>query len=395
MRRGRSTARLFMRGASVALGFSLLACTAPPRTAFTSQDQAAAFVPGFPDVRFFADAPAAEIAALQHRFIPQSTAPGAEMVVLALSSGGEGGAFGAGLLTGWTKRGDRPAFDLVTGVSAGALIAPFAFAGVEYDDDLAQLFDDGAASRLNRGRSLIRGLLGQSVLDGKALRSLIDSYLTDDLVAQIAARHRTGARLLVVTTNLDAGRSVVWDIGAIAVSNRAGARGLIGDILQASASIPAIFPSVMMSVTDGVRDFAELHADGGAGRQVFFFPDAVMTSDGFARLLPAGTRIYTIMNRKMAPEFQVTTARSFPIAERGLSVLETADAAAIVSLTANLATDSGLVFRMAAIDITVPTANNLPFDPAYMRAVFSRGQAVGKLGDWMREHRLGGTYHND
>lgn len=91
----------------------------------------------------------------------------------------------------------------------------------------------------------------------------------------------------------------------------------------------------------------------------------------------------------------MTTARSFPIAERGLSVLETADAAAIVSLTANLATDSGLVFRMAAIDITVPTANNLPFDPAYMRAVFSRGQAVGKLGDWMREHRLGGTYHND
>ena len=136
---GRALARALPLALSLALG----ACALGGRESFTAADQAVATVPGFGAVRVWGDAPAERVA---RAVLPASgRAAGRDVNVLALSGGGAGGAFAAGLLDGWTRRGDRPAFDVVTGVSTGALIAPFAFLGPAYDGILAKLYTgDGA-----------------------------------------------------------------------------------------------------------------------------------------------------------------------------------------------------------------------------------------------------------
>ena len=357
----------------------LASCATPARTPYTLADQQNAIVPGYQQIRFYADMSAADLAAQRDHFLPRTTGADGRSTWLVLSSGGAGGAFGAGLLTGWSARGDRPQFDLVTGVSAGALLAPFAFVGPAADDDLATLFTEASVAPLNRSRSLLAGVLGQSAISRKPFRALIDAHIDADLIGQIAARHRKGARLLIVTTNLDAERSVVWDIGAIAASNNPDKLRLIRDILEASASIPAIFPPVRISVSGNGTSFQELHADGGAIRQLYLLPDAFYAGADLGGLRPD---IFVIVNAELAPSFSVVPQESIRIAERALSSLEKSSAARSVAEMAEFARRNRATFRLVFIDRSIPADRRIPFDPDYMQRAYDLGQTKGRAGAW-------------
>ena len=352
---------------------------APSRTPYSLADLLQAEVPGYENIRFYADMPQADLRAKRPQFLPQGDASDSRESWLALSSGGAGGAFGAGVLTGWSERGDRPLFDLVTGVSAGALIAPFAFIGSQADRELASLFTGASVAKLNHSQSLLSGVFGQGAIPAKPLRALIDAHVDADLIQRIAARYRAGARLLVVTTNLDAQRNVVWDIGAIACSQRPNRLQLIGDVLEASASLPAIFPPIRIAVNGNGKAFDELHADGGTIRQLYLLPDAYLNSAASDEMRPD---IYCIVNSELAPRFSVIPQQSIEIAERALSSLEKSGAARSVAEIAAFARLTKATFRLAFIDRSIPTNRRVPFDPGFMLRAYALGQSKGRAGAW-------------
>ena len=192
---------------------------------------------------------------------------------LAISGGGDDGAFGAGLLVGWSDRGDRPEFDMVTGVSTGALSAPFAFLGRAYDPQLKAVYTETSASDIFQKRApLLGAIAGDALTDNTPLRQMISRILDDQMMRRIAEEYRKGRLLFILTTNLDQGRPVIWNIGAIASSSHPKARELIVEVLLASTSIPVVFPPVMLDVTVGGERYQEMHVDGGASSQVFLYP---------------------------------------------------------------------------------------------------------------------------
>ena len=251
------------------------ACAHDERPIFTATEQQAAVVPGYDDVpiRLVLDADPERLREAGAFFLPDTDT--VEPEYLALSGGGAQGAVGAGVLVGWSASGKRPAFDLVTGVSAGALIAPFAFLGKETDDTLTGVFTSGVAEGLIDRRFFLFGLLGQSLADPDPLKDLVAEHVDESLLLRIAEEHGKGRRLHIVTTNLDSQRNVLWDLGAIASSGRPDALSLFREALTASASIPGIFPGVEIETVADGRTIRELHADGSIVRQVFVFPDAV------------------------------------------------------------------------------------------------------------------------
>ena len=180
---------------------------------------------------------------------------------LVVSGGGDDGAFGAGLLVGWSERGDRPQFDVVTGVSTGALTAPFAFLGRDYDATLKHIYWDLRPGDIFVSRAIVTVLTTDGLADSAPLRQMIDGYVDATMMERLAAAYREGRLLLVLTTNLDQGRPAIWNIGAIAESGHPKARELIVDVLLASASIPAIFPPVMIDVNIDGQRLQEMHVD--------------------------------------------------------------------------------------------------------------------------------------
>jgi predicted acylesterase/phospholipase RssA len=191
---------------------------------------------------------------------------------LAISGGGDNGAFGAGLLAGWTESGTRPNFKAVTGISTGALIAPFAFLGAEYDQQLAEVYTTINQRDVFEKRPVLAAIASDGMADTSPLYRLISKYLDDQMIERIGREYDRGRLLLIGTTNLDAGRAVVWNIGAIAKSPNPKAPELIRRILLASASIPAAFPPVMFEVSLDGAAYQELQADGGAMAQTFLYP---------------------------------------------------------------------------------------------------------------------------
>src|SRR3954466_8529606 len=245
-----------------------------------------ASVLGLPNERFFPSYGPEAIdrefkAAVQRRrrFLGPEVAakrpPGQELQrgeFLAVSGGGEDGAFGAGLLCGWTAAGTRPEFEVVTGVSTGALTAPFAFVGPAYDAQLRAVYTDLKPEDILLERNLISGVLQDAMADNSPLFGTISRFLNSDMLAAIARGYEEGRLLLIGTANLDARERVIWNIGAIAASNHPRAPDTIRRILLASAAVPGAFPPTMIEVTlDGAK-YQEMHVDGGAFTQAFLYP---------------------------------------------------------------------------------------------------------------------------
>jgi hypothetical protein len=345
----------------------------PPRAPFTAADAAVAAVPGMPDARFWADSETDFAKAL-----PPQRGPW-----LILSTGGSDGAFGAGLLNGLTAAGRRPDYAVVTGVSTGALMAPFVFAGPRYDAALAAVYTQTSAADIFEV-----GGTGESFLDTWPLKDLIAKQITPALVSDIAAAHRAGRRLFIVTTNLDAGRSVVWNMGAIAVhfiaqsaGNGSGHGGdaaikLFRDIMLASGSVPGAFPPVLIDVEGNGKHFAEMHADGGVGGQFFVTPPALMQSTSSYKIPADG--LYIVVNSGLQPEFQVVERNTPTILAQAVSMAIKADLRVLLDRAYVAAKNSGISFNAA----TIPPSFNAPsrgaFDSAYMKALFNVGYDQGK-----------------
>ncbi len=301
---------------------------------------------------------------------------------LALSGGGDNGAFGAGLLLGWTETGTRPAFNVVTGISAGALIAPFAFLGPDYDDALQELFTALQPRDLLRFNSrVVAVLFGEALADTTPLYRLIQHYADEAMLAGIAREYARGRLLLIGTTNLDLQRPVVWNIGAIAASGHPRALDLFRSILLASASIPGAFPPVLVDVEYEGRRFQEMHVDGGAAMQVFFTPPQLdlrrAAGDG------AGQRrrvVWVVRNGRIDAEASAVNRGLFSIAARSVQTLLHYSGVGDISRIHLIAQRDGLDFRLAFMGADFHAPRREPFDPVYMQALFDYGRAKGRSG---------------
>jgi predicted acylesterase/phospholipase RssA len=334
----------------------------PPRVPYTAAEAAAASIPGMPDARFWADSVKDFTDAL-----PAQPGPW-----LILSSGGSDGAFGAGLLVGLTAVGKRPSYPVVTGVSTGALMAPFIFAGPHYDDALRKAYTTvSAADIFEAGAST-----GESFVNSWPLRDLIAKWVTPQMLADIAAAHRSGRRLFIVTTNLDAERSVVWNMGAIAAHGGDDAIKLFRSVLLASASVPGGFPPVMIDVEAGGKRFAEMHVDGGLGGQFFVAPAALMAATSEYRL-PA-TQLYIVVNTGLQPEFQVVDRFAPNILTQSIGMAVPVDTRLMIDRAYIAAKRSGVEFNVASIPETFHAPSRGAFDTKYMNALFQAGYELGR-----------------
>ena len=242
---------------------------------------------------------------------------GKPLTVLALSGGGAGGAFGAGAVAGLTRTGMRPEFDVVTGVSAGALVAPYAFLGPSWDAQLLDAFTGVAGENLLQSRGL-GVIFGSSVYSGRPLRQLVDAYVTDEMIRAVARESAKGRLLLVATTDVASGESVVWDLGAIAKNGGSSARALICDVLVASASVPGMFPPVIIRVAEDGRNDDQAHVDGAA-TVPFFVPPALLQTAGKVRGT-GRTAVFVIVDGSLSGGAQTTRLTARAILSRSIRV---------------------------------------------------------------------------
>jgi len=242
---------------------------------------------------------------------------------LAISGGGDNGAFGSGLLAGWSAAGTRPTFKVVTGTSAGALIAPFAFLGPDYDDVIEQVSTTLRPEHVLDARNALVALLASDgMADSSPLARLVARYVTPELLAAIAREYSKGRFLQISTTDLDAGRGVQWNMGAIAASNAPGALELFRKIMVASTSIPGAVSPVMIDVEAEGRHYQEMHVDGGVSTQVVTYPTRMFDALGKAGVrVDREVRIYVIRNGRPEPEWADTPRTTADIARRAISTL--------------------------------------------------------------------------
>lgn len=360
----------------------LAGCMAPDRISYGSKAASTATVEGFKDIRIYADANGALPEA--RAWLPDTKAR--EINYLALSGGGSGGAFSVGALQAWSDKGDRPDFDMVSGVSTGALIAPYAFLGHAYDDALVELYTSGIARDLVDLKFLPRGLLGASLLKQEPLRLLVERYLTSEILAQIAAEHRKGRRLLVLTTNLDSQRAVIWNMGAIAASGSPQALKLFQDVIIASASIPGLYPAVLVKARADGRLFEEMHSDGGSSTQVLTIPEGWI-ADAENDTWPVGRKVnlYILVNNALMPEFSTTPNNTVIVMARASSTLIKAQARSALLATYAYSKKTGIRFHMASIDTQIAYSLTDPFNTNYMRAVYNLGYAKMAAGSLWKD----------
>jgi len=357
------TNRGWVRASLAALLLGTSGCVTIPREDFTQAEHAIAYPVGFPHVRYGINDPA-----VRAMFRPD--AAGNPPTMLALSGGGANGAFGAGVLYGWTQEGNRPAFSVVTGVSTGALIAPFAFLGPKWDAELKKGFTDGTASHL-LPFPFVQPLFRDSIYTGKRLRALVDSFITPALMTAVAQEQARGRRLLVATTDLDSQDLVVWDMGAIAARGGPAARDLFATVLTASAAIPGVLPPVMIEAQMGNRIAHELHVDGSTIGAFFALPDTAL-------ILPAGHTsggsIYVLVNGKADDEFAVTKRSLMSLLSRSFDTASKATQRTSLATVAAFGQQNHVATWVAAVPPD-EKSSSLDFRQPAMQALFELGRA--------------------
>ena len=374
--------------AAASLALALHGCAgAPGRSPLPPELTNEATIPGVPAARFWGDEwPKYSL----ERFESYSEADfqsfysgiyGRPHNYLAISGGGANGAFGAGLLAGWTAAGDRPEFTMVTGISTGALTAPFAFLGPDYDDVLKSVYTTTSTEDIVNKRSVLAAPFSDSMADTTPLRELIERYVDDAVIEAIAREHARGRRLFIGTANLDAGRSVIWNVGAIAASDYPRRTVLIHDVLQASAAIPVAFSPVVIPVEANGQTFDEMHVDGGTASQVFVYPAAIDWPTIVDKLQADGQpRVYVIRNAFLEADFRGVKRKLLPIASRSIdSLIRTQGIGDLYQIHA-LCIRDGNDFNLAYIP---PDSTEGPvegFDPVYMGKLFELGYRMGAGG---------------
>jgi hypothetical protein len=381
-------------GATLFLVAVLAACGSLPRNPLPPQRSLVAKIPQMPDVRAWAGQPsetmerdlAESFAQESPQDFPRRADGSVRYPHLALSGGGASGAFGAGYLSGWSSTGTRPVFKIVTGVSTGALMAPFAFLGPEYDEALREFYTTTRTHDVFVFGSLLGSLLGgEALADTTPLQSMIERYVDHELLRKVAAAHRQGRRLYIGTTDLDVPRFVVWNMGLIATSGRPEALALFRRVMLASSSIPVAFPPVFFEVElePGGPRYDEMHVDGGVGARVFlnggvFRGPMVRERGGHGGV--GYEDIFVIHNGQLVP-IPDPVARSLPaIATR---VIESAGRSAAIGdlfRIFSLAQSEGAGFQWITIPDDVATDGSEFFDPEAMRSLYDVGFRLATTG---------------
>jgi len=311
---------------------------------------------------------------------------GCEHNYLALSGGGANGAFGAGLLTGWTKAGTRPEFTAVTGISTGALSAPFAFLGPAWDHRLEQVYTTYSTKDLVK-KTPFAAVTSSAIFSTKGLQGMIARFFDEEVFEAIAAEFSDKGRILSIgTTNLDALRPVIWNISRIAASGHPDALELIRNVMLASASIPIAFPPVQIEVEVDGRRYDEMHVDGGAAAQIFLYPTGIDWARVLERLEVQGRpNVYLIRNACHTPDWKAMKPLLLPIALRTVKSLIRTQGIGDMFRVYLAAQRDGLEFHLADIPADFDTQPAEQFDPVYMRQLFNLGHSLAKSGyPWKR-----------
>ena len=395
--------RVALYPVALMLALLLAACTVPVRGTAVPQAETerATVLGGLPNARFWADTQGPELGnealrALAREREHLGLRPGDRLPpanFLAVSGGSDNGAFGAGLLVGWTAAGDRPEFKAVTGVSTGALTAPFAFLGPAYDAQLRDIYTGIRPADVFEQRGYLAAVFDDAMADTRPLYRLISRYADERMLAAIAREHAKGRLLLIGTTNLDVMRPVIWNIGAIAASGHPGALELFRRILLASASVPAVFPPVLIDVEIGQRPYQEMHVDGGAVAQLFLYPPSATAGRDLRRgPLARERRAWVIRNARLDADWAAVERRALTIAGRAISsMIHYSSSNDVLRVQTTTARD-GVDFNLAYIDSSFTTPHTENFDQQYMRALFDYAYEIARRGyPWKKAHPALGT----
>ena len=305
--------------------------------------------------------------------------------MLAISGGGSYGAYGAGILCGWTTRGNRPDFSIVTGISTGALTAPFAFAGPQYDAKLRRVYTTVTTSDLILFRGILTALTDDSAFDTGPLRRMIEELIDQKMMQDIAREYAKGRILLVGTCDLDASRAVVWNLGLIAKISCEGnpdALRLFHDVLMASAAIPGAFPPIMIDVVIDGKKFQEMHVDGGTKTQVFLYPPSFnLRAEAEARGVVRDRSAFIIRNAREVPTWESVPRRTTAVARRSIGALIHTHGLGDLFRIYLIAQRDKVDFNLAAIPDTFTYTSNDHFDPVFMTKLFDLGYAYASRPD--------------
>jgi len=351
-------------------------------------------VPGFPGVRGWGDALSQSLhesvaEALRQELAAQPGKPAGELAlksedVLVLSGGGDNGAFGAGLLCGWTEHGDRPAFKLVSGTSTGALTGLFAFLGPTYDQQLKEAYTTISAKNIFKVKNIFSILTSESLADNQPLAELIARFVNEKMLEDIAAGHRKGRRLFAGTTQLDSQRLVIWDQGAIAASGHPQALALFRKILLASSALPGIFPPVYFEVQVGGQTYEEMHVDGATGGEAITYEHAVQPLTATQKIEVGAAqrprRLFIIRNGRLRPEWQEVKPHPLAIMPRGLATLIKNQSVGDLYRLYYESQRDGFDYHLAVIPADFQVTRREDFDTAYMNQLFNLGYERARQG---------------
>jgi hypothetical protein len=375
-------------------------CAPPERLAAVPEDRTTtAEVPGVPNVRYWPDIDpkpfineAVESVQREKDFLARSgfNGPLPPAYFLAISGGGDNGAFGAGLLLGWTAAGNRPTFKGVTGISTGALIAPFAFLGSDYDQALREVYTNVSKKDIFNERDITAALFDDAMADTEPLSKLVERQVTPDLLNKIGAEYQKGRLLLVATTDLDAHHTVIWNMTKIAAIGNPAALTLFRKVLVASAAIPGVFPPVMIDVENAGKHYQEMHVDGGAMAQVFLYPPALRVSELAAtHNLERERTLYVIRNARLDVAWESVERRTLDIASRSItSLIHTQGIGDLYRIYLTAQRD-GIDYNLAYIPAEFDVEHKEEFDTNYMRQLFNLGFDMARHGYPWEKHPPG------
>jgi predicted acylesterase/phospholipase RssA len=385
------------RASAATLLLLVFGCTSITRQPVPVVDIDRAIIPGIPNIRDWGDEPSPQfqkdlIQSVRDARETSDLEPGLQpMHALILSGGGSNGAFGAGYLNGWTEAGNRPTFKLVTGISTGALIAPYAFLGAAFDDELERVFTTVTSRDIYKIRSPFTVFKKDSLTRTDPLADRIEEAIDEKILLAIANEHRKGRRLFVGTANLDAQRFVIWNMGAIAASDHPGSLALFRKVLLASASIPVAFPPVYIEVEVDGRRYDEMHVDGGVSAEFFLWGAMVDTARARAELgvhpdRPGAASIYVIRNSQIDPSPKQVRPRLVNIASRSMLTLLKAVAMGDLARIQKKAEQAGFDFFYIGIPPEHAETPTGTFEPADMRRLFELGRAIALSPEpWRKE----------